>query len=63
MSFYTYSVKELLENYFGENTITAMRKSYQSIYREGTSSDIIPSAWQYADEEARYNGPLVKTTS
>ncbi|MGN1122318.1 MAG: WG repeat-containing protein [Eubacteriales bacterium] len=53
MSFYNYSVKKLLSDYFGENAIEEMRKPHESVYQDEESpKHILELSWQYADEQA-----------
>ena len=52
MSFYKYSVKKLLSDYFGENTIAEMRKPHKSVFKDDASEQhILELSWQYADEQ------------
>ncbi|MBQ9882337.1 MAG: hypothetical protein IJM42_07010, partial [Synergistes sp.] len=50
MGFYDYSVKEILKEYFGENTVFEMRKPYRSSYEASDSKHLLPLLWRYADE-------------
>lgn len=53
MSFYNYSVKKLLSDYFGDNAIEEMRKPHESVFKDDESQKhILELSWQYADEQA-----------
>ena len=50
MSYYNYSVKEKLSEYYGkENTVAALRTVIREDYWKG--KDWVPLAWQYADQQ------------
>lgn len=53
MKFYDYSVKQLLQGYFGEDTIFSMRKPHESVHKsEDDERNLLQLKWQYADEHA-----------
>ena len=54
MKFYPYSVKETLESYWGKETVSEMRKPDPEVYGKLRADDLIPRAWQYADEQTCY---------
>jgi len=51
MKHYSYSVKDILTEYFGTDPITAMRKKPQTSLGPKHSKHLIPLSWQYADEQ------------
>ncbi len=51
MKYYAYSVKEILSEYFGADTLAAMRKKSQTSLGPEHSKHLIPLSWQYADEQ------------
>ena len=52
MSFYSYSVKETLESYFGPDTVFSMRKDRDRFYKNEEKDGLLPLSWKYADQEA-----------
>lgn len=52
MKRYDYSVKNVLNEYFGNNTIFEMRKPHKDYFESEQRENIIPLLWQYADERA-----------
>lgn len=51
MKHYSYSVIDTLREYFGANTLAAMRKKSQTSLGPEHSKHLIPLSWQYADEQ------------
>lgn len=52
MKHYDYSVKNVLTEYFGNNTIFEMRKPHKDSFESEQHGNIIPLLWQYADKRA-----------
>ena len=51
MKHYSYSVKDVLVEYFGEDTLAGMRMKPQIPLGPEHSKHLIPLSWQYADEQ------------
>lgn len=51
MKHYAYSVKDVLTEYFGADTLAAMRKESQTSLGPEHSKHLIPLSWQYADAQ------------
>ena len=51
MKHYSYSVKDVLVEYFGENTLAGMRMKPQIPLGPEHSKHLVPLSWQYADEQ------------
>ena len=51
MKYYSYSVIDTLREYFGADTLAAMRKKSQTSLGPEHSKHLIPLSWQYADEQ------------
>lgn len=51
MAYYTYSVKKTLAEYFGADTLSAMRKTHGAVFGPAERQHILPLSWQYADEQ------------
>ena len=51
MHYYDYSVKDVLAEYFGTDSLSAMRNSHKSGMGPDDRKDIVPLSWQYADEQ------------
>ena len=49
MKYYSYSVKDVLTEYFGKDPLTTMRKKPQTSLGPEHSKHLIPLSWQYAD--------------
>ncbi|MBQ7647413.1 MAG: WG repeat-containing protein, partial [Clostridia bacterium] len=52
MKYYNYSVKNVLESYFGNNTVFEMRKPHEFSFSNEEEKDLLPLLWRYADEQA-----------
>lgn len=51
--YYTYSVKQLLIDYFGEAAVFSMRKPHECTHEsKKKEKHVLPLAWQFADEQA-----------
>ena len=51
MKYYSYSVKDILTEYFGADPLAVMRKKSQTSLGPEDSKHLIPLSWQYADEQ------------
>ncbi len=51
MKFYSYSVKEILQSEFGDNTLFEMRKPHDSWRYYRCQEEFTAFCWQYADEK------------
>ena len=51
MKYYSYSVKDILTEYFGADPLAVMRKKSQTSLGPEHSKHLIPLSWQYADEQ------------
>ena len=51
MRYYSYSVKDILTEYFGADPLAVMRKKSQTSLGPEHSKHLIPLSWQYADEQ------------
>jgi len=53
LTYYNYSVKKLLSDYFGKNTLPEMRRRHETYYPSDTTvAELTALKWQYADEQA-----------
>ncbi len=54
MKYYSYSVKDVLTEYFGADPLTAMRKKSQTSLGPEHYKHLIPLSWQYADGQVMH---------